>query len=90
MGWDFWNLVETIGAYILGLSVLFFAFNIHQVDASGEIAPADPWDGRTLEWSIPSPPPEYNFAVVPTVNSRDAFWERSTDRRYRPKRLKRI
>lgn len=34
----------------------------------------DPWDGRTLEWSIPSPPPVYNFAVVPTVQGRDEWW----------------
>ena len=34
----------------------------------------DPWNGRTLEWSIPSPPPEYNFAIVPHVHDRDAFW----------------
>jgi cytochrome o ubiquinol oxidase subunit 1 len=35
----------------------------------------DPWNGRTLEWSVSSPPPEYNFAVIPTVTTRDAFWE---------------
>lgn len=35
----------------------------------------DPWGGRTLEWSIPSPPPFYNFAIEPTVDSRDAFWQ---------------
>lgn len=35
----------------------------------------DPWNGRTLEWSTPSPPPHYNFAIIPTVHSRDAFWE---------------
>jgi cytochrome o ubiquinol oxidase subunit 1 len=35
----------------------------------------DPWDGRTLEWSVPSPAPVYNFAVIPTVTDRDAFWE---------------
>jgi len=40
----------------------------------GEPAGADPWDARTLEWSIPSPPPEYNFAVIPTVRARDAWW----------------
>ncbi len=34
----------------------------------------DPWNGRTLEWSIPSPPPFYNFAIIPVVNERDAFW----------------
>ena len=38
-------------------------------------APADPWNGATLEWSIPSPPPEYNFAEVPTVHGRDPLWE---------------
>lgn len=35
----------------------------------------DPWNGRTLEWSTPSPPPFYNFRVIPTVHGRDAFWE---------------
>jgi cytochrome c oxidase subunit 1 len=34
----------------------------------------DPWDGRTLEWSLPNPPPEYNYAVIPTVHARDAYW----------------
>lgn len=38
-------------------------------------ATGDPWDGRTLEWSIASPPPEYNFAVIPTVEERDAYWD---------------
>ncbi|HLI51880.1 MAG TPA: hypothetical protein VKU87_08790, partial [Thermomicrobiaceae bacterium] len=45
----------------------------------GEEAPADPWDARTLEWSIASPPPVYNFAVEPTVHSRDAWWEYKRD-----------
>ena len=40
----------------------------------GEIADNDPWDARTLEWSIPSPPPEYNFATIPTVYDRDDWW----------------
>ncbi|HEX7101708.1 MAG TPA: cytochrome c oxidase subunit I [Nitrolancea sp.] len=75
MGWNFWNKEESIGAYILGLSMLLFAYNFIKSLRSGEIAPADPWDARTLEWSIPSPPPAYNFAVVPTVTSRDEFWE---------------
>jgi cytochrome o ubiquinol oxidase subunit 1 len=34
----------------------------------------DPWNGRTLEWSTPSPPPIYNFAIIPEVHERDPFW----------------
>jgi len=40
----------------------------------------DPWNGRTLEWSIPSPPPEYNFAVIPHVHDIDAFWSMKHER----------
>jgi cytochrome c oxidase subunit 1 len=38
-------------------------------------APADPWNGATLEWSIPSPPQEFNFPAIPTVHGRDPFWD---------------
>ncbi len=75
MGWDLWNMVSTIGAFILGLSVLIFLHNFFRSVKKGEIAGDDPWDGRTLEWAIPSPPPEYNFVTIPTVFGRDAFWE---------------
>ena len=75
MGWDFWNMVSTIGAVILGAAMLLFAHNFLRSLRKGEIAGDDPWDGRTLEWSISSPPPEYNFATIPTVHGRDAFWE---------------
>jgi cytochrome c oxidase subunit 1 len=43
---------------------------------SPEHAPQDPWDARTLEWTIPTPPPEYNFAEIPVVHARDDFWHR--------------
>ncbi len=46
----------------------------------GEAAGADPWDGRTLEWSISSPPPEYNFEQIPTVHGRDPFWTQKRER----------
>ena len=75
MGWDFWNLVSTLGAFLLGIATLIFVHNFFRSLRKGEPAGDDPWDGRTLEWSIPSPPPEYNFAVIPTVHGRDAFWE---------------
>ena len=75
MGWDLWNLVSTVGALVLGVGVLVFLFNFFRSLRNGETAGNDPWDGRTLEWSISSPPPEYNFATIPTVHGRDAFWE---------------
>jgi len=74
MGWDFWNLVSTIGSFIIALSVAIFVYNVFASLRSGEIAGNDPWDGRTLEWSIPSPPPHYNFAEIPIVRGRDPFW----------------
>jgi cytochrome c oxidase subunit 1 len=74
LGWNFWNLVATIGAFVIVLSFLAFIWNVIKTTRSGARAPADPWDGRTLEWTIPSPPPVYNFAVEPTVHDRDDFW----------------
>ena len=75
MGWDFWNMVSTIGAGAVGLSMVVFLWNVFSTMGKEKDAPADPWDGRTLEWSIPSPPPHYNFVNIPTVHGRDAFWE---------------
>lgn len=74
MHWNFWNFVATIGAYITGLGGLLFFGNFVYSIFFGKKAPSDPWDGRTLEWSIPSPPPEYNFAVLPEVHELDDFW----------------
>ncbi len=74
MGWNLWNMVSSIGALLVALSVLVFMVNAIRSYKKGEVAGADPWDARTLEWSIPSPPPEYNFAQIPTVHDRDAFW----------------
>ena len=74
MGWNLWNLMSTVGAFLIALSVLVFLFNFFRSLRHGEESGPDPWDARTLEWSIPSPPPEYNFKEIPTVSSRDAFW----------------
>ncbi|MFN2488603.1 MAG: cytochrome c oxidase subunit I [Actinomycetota bacterium] len=76
MGWDLMNLIETIGAFTIGVSMLVFIANAVRTRRKGLEAGPDPWDGRTLEWMTPSPPPEYNFADVPIVKSRDAFWHR--------------
>jgi cytochrome c oxidase subunit 1 len=76
LGWDFLNLLETIGSFVIALSVLVFIVNVVVSRRNGEAAGDDPWDARTLEWSIPSPPPEFNFAEIPEVEARDDFWHR--------------
>jgi cytochrome c oxidase subunit I len=74
-GWDLWNLESSIGSYIVGVSVLIFAYNIVRSTRRGTLAGNDPWGAPTLEWSIPSPPPVYNFARIPTVTSRYPLWD---------------
>ncbi len=74
-GWDTFNLESSIGAYILAIATLVFIYNFLTSRKRGEIAGPNPWGAGTLEWSIPSPPPEYNFAVLPTVTSRYPLWE---------------
>ncbi len=74
MGWDFWNLVSTIGVWILTVGILLFIINFIKTMKKPMDAPADPWDARTLEWTIPSPPPVYNFAAIPQVAYRDDYW----------------
>ena len=74
LGFDGYNMASTVGALILGLGFLVFIVNVIKTWRSGEQAPADPWGGATLEWSIPSPPQEFNFAVEPTVTEKDALW----------------
>jgi len=77
MGWNLWNMMETVGSGIIALSTLVFLLNVAVSRRKGKMeAGSDPWDARTLEWSIPSPPPEYNFAEVPVVTHRDDFWHK--------------
>lgn len=85
-GWDLWNMVSTVGAFMIAASMLIFMYNFTVSKRRGRRASADPWDARTLEWSIPSPPPEYNFAVVPRVHARDDFWHQKykEDKKGRP------
>jgi cytochrome c oxidase subunit I len=71
---EFWNQVVSIGSYIIALGLLVFIFNFWNSKRRGAIAGMDPWDARTLEWSIPNPPPAHNFSVVPVVHSLDDFW----------------
>jgi len=68
------NLVSTIGAFLIGVSMLVFMWNLWRSRTKGEPAGDDPWGGATLEWTIPSPPPPHNFDVIPTVASRLPRW----------------
>jgi len=74
LGFDRMNLVATVGSLVLGLAVLIFVVNVLRSLRRGRPAGADPWEGATLEWSLPSPPHHYNFASVPRVRSRDPLW----------------
>jgi cytochrome c oxidase subunit 1 len=75
-GWAIWNQIETFGALLTAISFIVFLVNILISLTTGEDAPDDPWDAPTLEWGIPSPPPVYNFATVPTVTSRIPLWSK--------------
>ncbi len=75
-GVGLWNLVATIGAFTIATSVLIFAINFIRSKRNGTIAEIDPWDARTIEWSLPLPVPAYNFAETPTITKLDDFWHR--------------
>ena len=74
-GWMIWNLIISCGAVFQAIATLVFVYNMVWSYFNGPAAGADPWDAWTLEWSTPSPPPHYNFAVIPTVHSRRPLWD---------------
>ncbi|WP_047153281.1 cytochrome aa3 quinol oxidase subunit I [Aneurinibacillus tyrosinisolvens] len=75
MGWAPLNLVSTVGAFLMGIGFVFQVWQIlYSIKYGERDLTGDPWDGRTLEWSIPSPAPLYNFAVVPEAKGADAWW----------------
>jgi cytochrome c oxidase subunit 1 len=74
-GWGIWNLIVSSGVVFQGLAVGCFVINLLRSYFKGKIAGPDPWDAWTLEWSTASPPPVYNFATIPAVQSRRPLWD---------------
>jgi len=74
-GWDTMNLIVSIGAFVQAIAIGIFVANLLISYRKGAKAGNDPWDAWTLEWSVSSPPPAYNFASIPVVQSRRPLWD---------------
>jgi cytochrome c oxidase subunit I len=75
MGWDTLNMITSVGSFVFAVGVLLLIVNVWKSLKAGARAGNNPWDAPTLEWATSSPPPPYNFAVLPTVASRHPLWE---------------
>jgi cytochrome c oxidase subunit 1/cytochrome c oxidase subunit I+III len=75
MGWDTLNMITSVGAFLFAIGVSLLVVNVIVSKRAGRVAGPNPWGAATLEWSVPSPPPPYNFAVIPRVASRTPLWE---------------
>ncbi|MCU7730295.1 cytochrome c oxidase subunit I [Actinoplanes sp. KI2] len=78
LGWDLWNLISTIGSYVLAVGLFLVLLSVVLAIRRGAPAPDDPWGGDTLEWGTSSPPRPYNFAVIPEVHSVHPMWDERT------------
>ena len=79
-GWNEMNFVSTIGAFLMGVATIILLINIIITAMKPKDAEADTWeDGRTMEWAMPSPPPDYNFKQTPLVRGLDAWWVEKRD-----------
>ncbi|MEJ2635446.1 MAG: cbb3-type cytochrome c oxidase subunit I [Calditrichia bacterium] len=74
-GWAWMNMVSSIGAFVLGISVLVFLWNLFISLRQGKPAGNNPWEAWTLEWAATSPPEEHNFELVPPVRGRRPLWD---------------
>src|SRR5690606_13456923 len=72
IGLELWNFMSTTGTFVMAIGLFLVAGSVIYGLRKGRPAGSDPWDARPLEWATSSPPPYYNFAVQPTVNSLDA------------------
>jgi heme/copper-type cytochrome/quinol oxidase subunit 1 len=75
LGWNTVNLITTIGAFVFAFGVLLLLINVWWSLRKGEVSGPNPWGAYSLEWAMPSPPPSYNFLVIPGVVTRYPLWE---------------
>ena len=78
-GFEFWNMVSTIGSFLIALSIAIFVVNVIRSAMKAKGQPPcgpDPWDARSLEWLTPNPTPVHDFDEIPVVESLDEFWHR--------------
>jgi cytochrome c oxidase subunit I+III len=75
LGWDVWNLVSTLGAYVLAIGILVVLVAWFLAARRGAPAGPNPWNAETLEWATSSPPPHYDFVQIPVVRSREPLWD---------------
>jgi cytochrome c oxidase subunit I+III len=75
LGWEIYNLISTIGVFIIVPGIAVFIWNVIRSYRRGEPAGHNPWGGDTLEWALPSPPAEHGWSVLPIVHSRHPLWD---------------
>ena len=86
----FWNMIASIGSFILAVGILMFLINVWVTWRNPTKAPLDPWDARSLEWMTTNPPKEHNFDVIPTVHHLDEFFHRKYEEDATTHTMKRI
>ena len=84
LGWALLNFIESIGSYLLAAGLVLIVLNLLVSRFRGPAAGNDPFGGDTLEWSVSSPPPPYNYAVIPTVTSAYPMWDEEDRKRRQP------
>ncbi len=78
IGWSALNLIETLGAYTIAISIILFVINFIKSMANGAPAGNDPWQADSLEWTSSSPQPAYGYLTIPIVHSRHPLWQQSS------------
>jgi cytochrome c oxidase subunit I+III len=76
MGWDIYNLISSVGGFMMSAGVALLILDIALHFRFGRKAPQNPWGADTLEWAMPKPPTAYNFVSLPTVETRHPLWEK--------------